>query len=108
MDELQWMRDEEEVFLDNPAGVFGPGAMAALEMIRRIIGLDYFGIDCSVDAQGKIVVFEVNATMLIHLHNEGFEYKTPHVMKIKAAFERLLEQRAVGAATSTNVVSPIA
>jgi glutathione synthase/RimK-type ligase-like ATP-grasp enzyme len=68
--------------------------MTALDMIRRIIKLDYFGIDCSIDANGNVVVFEVNATMLIHLHNEGFEYKTPHVMKIKAAFERLLERRA--------------
>jgi tetratricopeptide (TPR) repeat protein/glutathione synthase/RimK-type ligase-like ATP-grasp enzyme len=97
MGELEWMRNEEQAFLETPAQVFGPSAMAALDMIRRIIGLDYFGIDCSVDANGNVVVFEVNATMLIHLHNDGFEYKTPHVMKIKAAFERLLEERANGA-----------
>lgn len=94
MGELEWMRNEEKAFLDQPGSVFGPAAMAALDLIRRIIDLDYFGIDCSIDARGNVIVFEVNATMLIHLHNEGFEYKTPHVVKIKAAFERLLQQRA--------------
>ncbi|MBO9098997.1 MULTISPECIES: tetratricopeptide repeat protein [unclassified Rhizobium] len=94
MTELEWMRREEQAFLEKPTHVFGPSAMAALETIRRIVNLDYFGIDCSIDASGKVVVFEVNATMLVHLHNEGFEYKTPHVMKIKAAFEQLLEKRA--------------
>ena len=94
MGELQWMRDEEKAFLEEPGRFFSTEAMAALDMIRRIVNLDYFGIDCSVDANGKVIVFEVNATMLIHLHNEGFEYKTPHVIKIKAAFEQLLRKRA--------------
>lgn len=89
----EWMRDEEEAFLNAPELLFGPGAMAALQAVRREIGLDYFGIDCSLDRAGGVIVFEVNASMLIHLQNEGFEYKTPHVMRIKAAFERMLEER---------------
>lgn len=91
---VEWMRLEEEAFLNEPGHVFGPKAMAALEAIRRQIGLDYFGIDCSLDSEGRVVIFEVNASMLIHLHNEGFEYKTPHVIGIKRAFEQLLERRA--------------
>jgi len=94
MAEVEWMRQEEEAFLNRPDLAFGAEAMAALDIIRRRVGLDYFGIDCSLDRDGKVVVFEVNATMLIHLHNEGFEYKTPHVHRIKRAFESLLERRA--------------
>jgi tetratricopeptide (TPR) repeat protein/glutathione synthase/RimK-type ligase-like ATP-grasp enzyme len=94
MADVEWMRDEEKAFLDDPERIFGETAMAALEDIRRRVGLDYFGIDCSIDAQGRVVVFEVNASMLIHLHNEGFEYKTPHVMRIKEEFERLLRRRS--------------
>ena len=94
MADLEWMRREEQAFLERPHEVFGTKAMAALDAIRREVGLDYFGIDCSLDSEGRVVVFEVNASMLIHLHNTGFEYKTPHVMRIKHAFERLLEQRA--------------
>jgi hypothetical protein len=97
MADIEWMRAEEQAFLERPYDVFGTEAMAALDAIRREVGLDYFGIDCSLDAEGRIVVFEVNASMLIHLHNAGFEYKTKHVMRIKHAFEQLLERRAQNA-----------
>jgi hypothetical protein len=39
-------------------------------------------------------VFEVNASMLVHEHNEAFPYKDPHVRAIKHAFDALLAQRA--------------
>ncbi|UWU20535.1 tetratricopeptide repeat protein [Rhizobium sp. CB3060] len=94
MADVEWMRKEEEAFLNDPGSVFGPEGMVALDAIRRQIGLDYFGIDCSLDSEGRVVIFEVNASMLIHLHNERFEYKTPHVKRIKQAFELLLERRA--------------
>lgn len=94
MGEVEWMRGEEEAFLNAPEQIFGTEAMAALDAIRRRIGLDYFGIDCSIDRDGNVLVFEVNASMLIHLHNEGFEYKTRHVNRIRSAFEALLERRA--------------
>ncbi|MBW6423829.1 tetratricopeptide repeat protein [Rhizobium sp. XQZ8] len=93
MGDVEWMRGEEEAFLNAPDKVFGADAMAALDAIRRRIGLDYFGIDCSIDRDGNVLVFEVNASMLIHLHNEGFEYKTPHVNRIRSAFETMLERR---------------
>jgi tetratricopeptide (TPR) repeat protein len=94
MGELEWMRREEEAFLEDPLRVFGPQGMATLELIRRQIGLDYFGIDCGLDQNGRVVVFEVNASMLIHLDNPGFEYKVPHVRKIVDAFHRLLALKA--------------
>ena len=94
MASVEWMRREEEAFLNEPERVFGVKGMAALDAIRRQIGLDYFGIDCSLDSEGGVVIFEVNASMLIHLHNAGFEYKTPHVYRIKQAFELFLERRA--------------
>ncbi|MGN6582194.1 MAG: tetratricopeptide repeat protein [Rhizobiaceae bacterium] len=93
MREIEWMRKEEQAFLEHPQRVFGRKGMAALEEVRRRIGLDYFGIDCSLDRDGKVVIFEVNASMLIHLRNEGFDYKTPYVMRIKAAFEQMLVER---------------
>lgn len=94
MGDVEWMRLEEQAFLADPESIFGPSGMDALDTIRRQIGLDYCGIDCSLDAEGRVVVFEVNASMLIHSDNPGFEYKTPYVLAIKAAFERLLERRA--------------
>lgn len=94
MGDVQWMRKEEETFLDDPFRVFGSQGMATLDLIRRQIGLDYFGIDCALDREGRVVVFEVNASMLIHLDNPGFEYKVPYVRKIVDAFHRLLARKA--------------
>ena len=57
------MQREEEEFLSDPATVFDPAHFRVLREIRRRIGLDYFGIDCGLDRSGKLVVFEVNASM---------------------------------------------
>jgi tetratricopeptide (TPR) repeat protein len=89
-----WMQEEEEAFLERPEIAFPPPAFEALRAIRTKIDLDYFGIDCAVDRDGNVVVFEVNASMLVHLRNEGFPYKDPAVRRIKAAFAAMLKNKA--------------
>ncbi|VWD54928.1 TPR domain-containing protein [Burkholderia lata] len=92
-----WMQDEERAFLDDPWHVFGPAQRNGLQAIRDAIGLDYFGIDCGLDRDGAVVVFEVNASMLVHGNNEQFPYKTAAVERIRHAFRALLERRATAA-----------
>ncbi|WP_298256505.1 tetratricopeptide repeat protein [Bradyrhizobium sp.] len=89
-----WMQQEEAAFLDNCAAVFGPAQMQALQAIRERVGLDYFGIDCGLDVAGNVVVFEVNASMLVHARNEGFLYKDPAVRRIKLAYDAMLRKLA--------------
>ena len=89
-----WMQQEEAAFLDDCAAVFGPAQMQALHAIRERVGLDYFGIDCGLDASGQVVVFEVNASMLVHARNEGFLYKDPAVRRIKLAYDAMLRKLA--------------
>jgi tetratricopeptide (TPR) repeat protein len=89
-----WMQQEEEAFLNNPAAVFSPAHYQALQTIQERVGLEYFGIDCGLDVSGNLVVFEVNASMLVHDRNEGFLYKTPAVHRIKLAFEAMLRKLA--------------
>ncbi|MDB5603255.1 MAG: hypothetical protein JWP25_155 [Bradyrhizobium sp.] len=89
-----WMQQEEEAFLNDPAIVFNPGHYQALRAIQQCIGLEYFGIDCGLDACGNLVVFEVNASMLVHDDNEQFPYKTPAVVRIKSAFDAMLRKFA--------------
>jgi tetratricopeptide (TPR) repeat protein len=89
-----WMQREEAAFLQNPRAVFSPANYEALRVIRERIGLDYFGIDCALDSQGNLIVFEVNASMLVHADNAEFPYKDPFVHAIKAAFEKMLRRRA--------------
>jgi tetratricopeptide (TPR) repeat protein len=89
-----WMQQEEAAFLNDPRAVFTPSNYQALRAIRDRIGLDYFGIDCGLDAVGSLIVFEVNASMLVHEDNAEFPYKDPHVRAIKTAFDAMLRKRA--------------
>jgi len=89
-----WMQQEEAAFLGDASAVFGPAQMQALHAIRSRMGLDYFGIDCGLDRDGNVVVFEVNASMLVHARNEGFLYKTPAVERIKRAYDAMLRRLA--------------
>ncbi|MCG2625501.1 tetratricopeptide repeat protein [Bradyrhizobium sp. WYCCWR 13023] len=91
-----WMQAEEEHFLRAPEQVFSPRHYAALRVIRDRIGLDYFGIDCGLDPDGRLVVFEVNASMLVHDQNPEFPYKNPYIRGIKVAFDGMLARLARG------------
>ena len=95
MGDHAWMQKEEAAFLENPGAVFDARHYASLRAIRERIGLDYFGIDCSLDRDGRLVVFEVNASMLVHADNAEFPYKDPYVHAIKAAFDAMLRRRAL-------------
>ena len=92
------MKQEEEAFLNNPASVFGSSHYRVLREISERIGLDYFGIDCGLDASENLVVFEVNASMLVHDQNQEFPYKMPFVQRIKAAFGAMLRKFATASA----------
>jgi len=89
-----WMQREEEQFLRDPGSVFCAHQFEALRMIRSRIGLDYFGIDCALDGEGNLVVFEVNASMLVHDDNPDFPYTNAFVRRIKIAFDAMLERIA--------------
>jgi glutathione synthase/RimK-type ligase-like ATP-grasp enzyme len=62
--------------------------------MARATGLDYGGIDCGLDRDGRIVVFEANASMLVHDEKlEDFAYKNPYIAKIKTAFDAMVSRR---------------
>jgi len=69
-----------------------------LRAIQQRIGLDYFGVDCGLDRGGNLVVFEANASMLVHEDNHEFPYKAPFVYRIKAAFDEMLGKAAISGA----------
>jgi len=86
-------RAEEAAFLDDPATAIGPRAMAALSAIAARLDLDYGGIDFSILPDGRLLVFEVNATMLVHPETDPvFAYKNPAVARIQAEFARLINR----------------
>jgi len=98
MRENAWMRDEERTFLDDFPSVFGPDLQRALCKIAQALGLEYFGIDCSIDRRGRLVLFEADPAMIVHAADDPnlFGYKIPAAQRIFAAFERLVDRARSG------------
>jgi hypothetical protein len=48
-----------------PPTALGERAMAARDEIRSKIGLDYFGVDFALAADGSVLLFEANAAMVV-------------------------------------------
>jgi glutathione synthase/RimK-type ligase-like ATP-grasp enzyme len=92
-----WMRQEEERFLADMGSVFDSNSQEALRAIAKATGLDYGGIDCGIDRDGGIVVFEANASMLVHDEkNQEFAYKNQYIARIKSAFDGMVSRRRIG------------
>lgn len=94
MEHCVWMQKEEKAFLENPWRVFSQTHYRALRKLRVAFDLDFFGIDCSLDREGNIVIFEVNASMLVHDNNATLPYKTLYCNKIRDAFHAMLARAA--------------
>lgn len=58
-------RAEEDAFLRDMPSALGAAAIDGLRRIQSVLGLDYCGIDFGLDADGHLIVFEANATMVI-------------------------------------------
>jgi Tfp pilus assembly protein PilF len=55
--------DEEKRICKNPEAGLGRPAMQSLRAIRDRIPLDVFGMDFDIDADGRLIFYEANATM---------------------------------------------
>jgi tetratricopeptide (TPR) repeat protein len=88
-------RAEDAAFLEDMPGVLGSRAMKALERIRDALGLDYGGIDFSLNAQGQILLFEANATMAVPNPDRGekWDFRREPVERIKAVTREMVLER---------------
>jgi tetratricopeptide (TPR) repeat protein len=98
MEKTPWKIEEERGFLQNPATALGSRAMAAIAAIGSRLDLDFGGIDFALLPDGRVFVFEANATMLVHRErNDGvLAHKNLHVQNIVDAFERMQARRTAG------------
>ena len=95
MRDKQEFRDEEYAYLYEPENVLGPKVMKALADIVEMLGLDYCGIDFTIDAEGRVIVFEANATMALLLPDESPEWnyrRQPIQNALDAARELVLSR----------------
>ena len=89
---------EELAFLRDPGSALGERALAAIAAIGRRLDLDYGGVDFSLTADGQVLLFEANATMLTHLEppDGPFAAKNVYIEPILRAFQGHLTARARG------------
>ena len=87
---------EDEAFLNAMPAVLGPGVMAALEGIRDVLGLDYAGVDFSVNESGQVLLFEANATMVVTApeRDEQWAYRHAPVERVLVAIRKMLAAKA--------------
>ncbi len=91
------LRREEQGFLSDMPSALGPRAMAALARIRDTLGLDYAGVDFARAPDGRLLLFEANATMTI-LPPDGnpmWDYRRPAITRTLEAARNLLTARVV-------------
>ena len=72
-------------------GVLGPDASwQRSESIANALGLDYAGIDFALSDDGRVVVFETNATMVIVQPDEDarWDYRKAPVQRVIDAVHR--------------------
>jgi hypothetical protein len=69
--------------------------MAALHCVADRIGLDYFGVDCGVMPDGRLVVFEIETGMLVHEWDSAdmYPYKPAAARSIRSAITDLIDSR---------------
>jgi hypothetical protein len=67
------LEEEEARFLEDPAATLGSTAVRALQSAVEILALEYVGFDFALDALGRVVLFEANATMRIGANAEAID-----------------------------------
>lgn len=87
---------EEERFMTAFDSEFARRHRHALAALAERIELDYFGIDCAQTADGKLLLFEADIAMIVHLMDspQVYPYKVPQMRTVFAAFCAMLHERA--------------
>jgi glutathione synthase/RimK-type ligase-like ATP-grasp enzyme len=95
MDLDQWKRCEEARFVADISQVFPERAMRALRAVAERVGLDYFGMDCGLMPDGRLVVFEIETGMIVHDWDSAaiYPYKQACTQAIRQATERMIDSR---------------
>ncbi len=102
MDDSAQKRAEEAQFMSGFDDGFARRHAASLAGIDRLLGLDYYGIDCAETRDGRLLVFEADTAMLVHAMDlpDLYPYKGSQMETLFGAFRLLLVKAAGRAAAS--------
>ena len=73
-----------------------PGELGdALRETAALLQLDYVGIDCAIGTDGKLLVFEADNALIVHLLDDPvmFAYKHTYVPRILTALDAMVRRR---------------
>ncbi|MDQ6929348.1 MAG: tetratricopeptide repeat protein [Candidatus Eremiobacteraeota bacterium] len=88
-----WMRAEEERWMAGFEGAFTLAQQRSLRDMAKALDLEYFGVDCAIGPDGRVLVFEADPGVIVHVSDpvDIYPYKHTYVPRIFAAVERMLD-----------------
>ncbi len=95
MEKFAWAKDEEDEFLSETDGPRFDAIVALMDKLGQRTELDYFGADFAFSQDGRVIVFEANASMrpLHPEYGERYPYLKDMEKAHKAAFDDMLQAR---------------
>ena len=74
----------------------------ALRAVNERIGLDYLVIDCAETPDGRLLIFEIDSSAVVHAMDpvDIFPYKQAPMRKVFRAFREMLAETAARAPQS--------
>ena len=89
-------RAEEARFMDEFETGFRRRHEATLREVQTRLGLDYFALDCAETRDGRLLVFEIDVAMIIHMMDPAdmFPYKHVHMPRLFKAYQAMLRRVA--------------
>lgn len=85
---------EERAFLQDWRSYVGPGNADNLYWLAEKTGMEFFGVDFTIDADNQIFIYELNAAMRHSFdHAANFSYKIEHDLETSHAFMRMVRAR---------------
>lgn len=101
--------DEEAKMFARVEGEFPTEVIATLEAIRDRMRLDYFGMDFGIMPDGRVVLFEANATMnfLPFLPDPRFDHVKACLAPARQAFHEMLGCVRPGSPASTEALESV-
>jgi glutathione synthase/RimK-type ligase-like ATP-grasp enzyme len=89
-------RAQEEQEMEGFDRGFAQRHHKALKAISDKFGLEYVGIDCAETRDGKLMVFEIDTSIIVHAMDpvDVYPYKQAAMQKVFVAFRALLQHAA--------------